>query len=66
MEDTYVTITDRDGNVVAQMGPVHGSAFWDASDANGERVATGVYNVYVAQGGQPSMIGHRSCSSSPM
>lgn len=57
MEDTYVTITDRDGNVVAQMGPAHGSALWDASDANGERVATGVYNIYVAQGAQPSITG---------
>ena len=57
MENTFVTITDRDGNVVAQMGPVHGSALWDASDANGERVATGVYNVYVAQGGQPAISG---------
>ena len=57
MENTYVTITDRDGRVVAQMGPVMGRAFWDASDATGERVATGIYNVYVAQGGQPSTAG---------
>ena len=57
MENSYVTITDRNGSIIAQMGPVHGSALWDASDANGERVATGVYNVYVAQGGQPSIAG---------
>ena len=57
MENTYVTITDRDGNVVAQMGPVMGSAFWDGSAANGERVATGIYNIYAAQGGQPAVTG---------
>lgn len=57
MENTYVTITDRDGNVVAQMGPVMGSAFWDGSAADGERVATGIYNIYAAQGGQPAVTG---------
>ena len=57
MENSYVTITDRDGNVVAQMGPVMGSAFWDGSGADGERVATGIYNIYAAQGGQPALTG---------
>ena len=57
MENTYVTITDRDGQVITQMGPVMGSALWDGSGADGERVATGIYNVYAAQGSQPSLTG---------
>ncbi len=57
MDKTYVTITDRDGNVITQMGPVMGSALWDGSGADGERVPTGVYNIYVAQGAQPAVTG---------
>lgn len=57
MENTYVTITDRDGNIVTQMGPVMGSALWDGSGADGERVATGLYYIYAAQGAQPSLTG---------
>ena len=57
MENSYVTVTDRDGNVVTQMGPVMGSALWDGSSADGERVATGIYYIYAAQGGQPSLAG---------
>ena len=57
MENSYVTITDREGSIVAQMGPVMGSALWDASYSNGERVATGVYNVYAAQGAYPAITG---------
>ena len=57
MEDSYVTITDREGNVVAQLGPVNGCAMWDCSGADGERVATGIYNIYAAQGAQPVVTG---------
>ena len=57
MENSYVTITDRNGQVMAQMGPVVGSAFWDCSGSDGNRVPTGVYNVYAAQGGQPQATG---------
>lgn len=57
MENTYVTITDRDGLVVRQLGPVRGSALWDASGEDGARVATGIYNIYVAQGSQPAITG---------
>jgi hypothetical protein len=57
MEDTYVTITDHDGQVVAQMGPVTGSALWDCCGANGDRVPTGVYNIYLSQGTQPLTTG---------
>ena len=57
MENSYVTVTDREGHVVVQLGPVTGSALWDGSGADGERVATGVYNIYAAQGGQPVTTG---------
>lgn len=57
MENSYVTITDHTGRVVAQMGPVMGRAFWDVCGADGERVATGLYKVYAAQGSQPSTSG---------
>ena len=57
MENSYVTVTDREGNVVAQLGPVMGSALWDGSGADGERVATGIYNIYAGQGGQPVVTG---------
>ena len=57
MENSYVTITDRNGRVVAQMGPVMGSAMWDCCGLDGERVPTGVYNIYAAQGGQPTTTG---------
>ena len=57
MENSYVTVTDNNGNVVAQFGPVMGSALWDGSGADGERVPTGVYNIYAAQGGQPDITG---------
>ena len=57
MENSYVTITDRDGNVVTQLGPVIGSAYWDGSGEDGARVPTGLYNIYAAQGGQPAITG---------
>ena len=57
MDNTYLTITDRDGNVVAEMGPVMGSALWDGSGADGERLPTGIYNIYAAQGAQPATTG---------
>ncbi len=57
MENSYVTVTDRDGRVVAQLGPVMGSALWDGSGADGERVPTGIYNIYAAKGSQPVVNG---------
>ena len=57
MENTFVTITDRDGAVIARMGPVNGSVLWDACGSNGDRVATGLYNIYAAQGSQPALTG---------
>jgi len=57
MEDTYITITNRDGLVVAQLGPVMGHALWDGSGNDGERVPTGIYNIYIAQHVQPVVSG---------
>jgi hypothetical protein len=57
MENSYVTITDRTGQVVVQMGPVMGSALWNCCGPDGERVPTGVYNVYATQGSQQSTVG---------
>ena len=57
MADTYIAITDHTGSVVTRIGPVMGSALWDGTGANGERVATGLYNIYAAQGAQPAITG---------
>lgn len=57
MENSYVIITDRNGTVIARMGPVSGHVLWDACGSDGERVATGLYNIYAAQGAQPSITG---------
>ena len=57
MDNSYVTVTDRDGNVVTQLGPVMGSVLWDGSGADGERVPTGIYNVYAANGEMPTVAG---------
>ena len=50
MSDTHVTITNRDGVIVKQLGPVTGQALWDGCGADGERVPTGIYNIYATQG----------------
>jgi hypothetical protein len=34
-----------------------GSVLWDGSGPDGERVATGIYNIYAAQGGAPVVNG---------
>ena len=57
MENSYITITDRDGNIITQIGPVIGSALWDGCGENGERLPTGLYNIYCAQGAQPTVAG---------
>ena len=57
MEDSYVTVTDHEGHVVVELGPVTGSALWDGSGDDGERVATGIYYIYAAQGVAPSTTG---------
>ena len=57
MENSYVTVTDRNGTIVAQFGPVMGCALWDTSGPDGERVPTGLYNIYASQGAQPAITG---------
>ena len=50
-------VTDSNGTIVAQFGPVIGCALWDTSGPDGERVPTGLYNIYAAQGAQPAITG---------
>ena len=57
MADTYVTIADKSGNIVKQLGPVTGSVLWDGCGSDGDRVPTGIYNIYAAQGSQPLAAG---------
>lgn len=57
MVNSYVTITNRDGEVVKQLGPARGSVLWDGSGSDGERVPTGLYNIYVAEDAQPAITG---------
>ena len=57
MADTYVTIADKSGNIVKQLGPVTGSVLWDGCGSDGDRVPTGIYNIYAAQGSQPLATG---------
>lgn len=46
MNNSFIKITDRKGNVVAQMQTQGTSAKWDGCNEAGERLATGVYLVY--------------------
>ncbi len=46
VNDSYVKITDRQGNTVATLQAQGTSAKWDGCDAQGERLPTGVYNVF--------------------
>ena len=57
MDNTYLTIADKNGQIVAQIGPVMGSALWDGYGADDERLPTGIYNVFAAQGAYPEATG---------
>lgn len=46
VKNSVVKITDRKGNIVATMQTTGTTAKWDGCNAAGERLATGVYNVY--------------------
>ncbi|MFC2129332.1 two-component regulator propeller domain-containing protein [Bacteroidota bacterium] len=48
MEETTVKITDVAGNLVNEMLSFGGQAIWDGKNFNGERVATGVYLIFLA------------------
>ena len=53
MDNSYITITNRNNRVVRTFGPVIGSTLWDVCGEDGERVSTGIYNIYCAQDEQP-------------
>ncbi len=46
--ETTVKITDIGGNLVNEIKSNGGQAIWDGNDFNGNRVATGVYLVFLA------------------
>jgi hypothetical protein len=45
---TNVKITDMGGNLVFETESLGGQAIWDGTNFRGERVATGVYMIYLA------------------
>jgi len=49
MVNSNVVITDVDGNVVYTTTSDGGVALWNGCDANGDRMKTGIYNVYASQ-----------------
>jgi ligand-binding sensor domain-containing protein len=56
--DAVVKITDISGNLVWQTQANGGTASWNAQDAKGRRVATGIYLVFAAtQDGAESAVG---------
>ena len=48
LAETTVKITDMGGNLVRELRSDGGQAIWDGNDFNGQRVATGVYLVFMA------------------
>jgi len=48
LENTTVKITDMGGNLVFETESLGGQAIWDGTNFNGERVATGVYMIYLS------------------
>lgn len=48
LAETTVKITDIGGNLVNELRSAGGQAIWDGKDFNGNRVATGVYLVFLA------------------
>ena len=51
-ENALVKIADSGGNVIKQLKSAGGIATWDCCDANGDRVATGVYYVLASTSGE--------------
>ena len=49
MNNSNVVIADTDGNVVKELTSTGGLALWDGCDDTGNRVKTGVYNVFASQ-----------------
>ena len=48
IENTTVKITDMGGNLVFETESLGGQAIWDGKNFNGERVATGVYMIFLS------------------
>jgi ligand-binding sensor domain-containing protein len=48
IENTTVKIADMGGNLVFETKSFGGQAIWDGTNFNGERVATGVYMIYLS------------------
>ena len=49
MDNSYVTIVDINENVVFTTRSTGGIVLWDGCETNGNRVKSGVYNVYASQ-----------------
>lgn len=48
LENTTVKIADMGGNLVFETESLGGQAIWDGTNFNGERVATGVYMIFLS------------------
>lgn len=48
VENTTVKIADMSGNLVFETESLGGQAIWDGTNLHGERVATGVYIIYLS------------------
>ena len=48
LEGTSVKIADMGGNMVFETESLGGQAIWDGTNFRGERVATGVYMIYLS------------------
>ncbi len=48
VKNTTVKITDMGGNLVFETESLGGQAIWDGTNFRGERVATGVYMVFLS------------------
>jgi ribosomal protein S11 len=46
--NTNVKITDMGGNLVFETESLGGQAIWDGTNFQGDRVATGVYMIYLS------------------
>jgi len=53
--ETTVKITDMGGNLVFETESLGGQAVWDGRNFRGERVATGVYMVYLSSKDDPPL-----------
>ena len=49
MDNSFVTVTDINGNVVYTTRSAGGIVLWDGCDSSGNRIKTGVYKVYASQ-----------------